>query len=542
MGLLVVLAMASTVSTYVTNMAWVFLLANWVIEGNWKEKFADFKENSLLQAYLVLVTVAVAALFWSDNVSYGIDCVRHWLPLLAIPLVVLTSAPLKPNHVRRIMLLYAATVTVVSIIGFVRYLTIPNLPYRQIVPYISHIRFALNVCLVVCVLIGLAVEPAFNFCQRQVQEGRVPDRQSPMEAIRDIHGIFLREESQRHFDWISILCVVTVAWLLFFLLLIQSYTAYIILFVVAAVLLAVYWRRIYANGIKWSLLLIMTVAVGVAAIVTTVNVRSYYRMVPMAIAPLQDCTANGRPYSHACDGLVENGNYVNNYVCRDELRTQWNLRSGMNVDSLTAGGYPVYSTLIRYLNNLGLTKDSVGVAHLLPRDISAIEHGEANPVYRQRSFKRMVYVMLFEREMYVHFHAVKGYTMLQRFELWRAGWQAFLEHPLFGAGTGDAAAALQTQLQVQQSSLSDSGKHTHNQYLAFLVAFGSIGFGIIVFFFVRAFVREKMYLPPLLLVCLCIVLVSFLSEDTLDTLAGAVFTCFFPCLLVRQKRSGNVKS
>ena len=79
------------------------------------------------------------------------------LPLLVVPLVVLTSQPLRGRLRHWVLWAYATTVLVVSIIGLVRLLTIPGLPYRDTVPYISHIRFALNCCMVVCLCAGVAI-------------------------------------------------------------------------------------------------------------------------------------------------------------------------------------------------------------------------------------------------------------------------------------------------------------------------------------------------------------------------------------------------
>src|SRR5574344_2052801 len=101
-GLLAALVVALPTSVYVMNMVWVLLLINWVLEGQWKQKFADFRSNYLLQAYLAMTVVVIAGLCWSGNMSYGADYLRRFLPLLVVPLVVLTSSPLKPNHVRRI--------------------------------------------------------------------------------------------------------------------------------------------------------------------------------------------------------------------------------------------------------------------------------------------------------------------------------------------------------------------------------------------------------------------------------------------------------
>ena len=55
--------------------------------------------------------------------------------------------------------------------------------------------------------------------------------------------------------------------------------------------------------------------------------HAYHRLTPHATQPLPAVTANGRPYQHRNDGLVENGNYLNNYLCHDEMAIAWPLRS-----------------------------------------------------------------------------------------------------------------------------------------------------------------------------------------------------------------------
>lgn len=529
--LLFALAVSMTTSTYFTNMCWVLLLLNWVLEWNWKQKFQNFRTNYLLHAFLALTAIVIAGLFWSDNLVYGTDYLRRFLPVVTIPLVILTSQPLKVNHVRRILLFYVTTIFIVTIIGLVRYLTIPGLPYRQIVPYISHIRFALNICLAICVLLGWAFEPAYNHYAKMARQGQLAEFKTPADMLRKLPATFA-VMGRRHFDWISILTMLITAWFVVFLLLIQSYTAFIILFVTAIVMMIIYWHRIYAKPVKWMMLLVWLAVAMTATLIVVGNVKSYYRLSPLAKAPLAEKTAGGRPYTHACDGIIENGNYVNNYICMEELCNEWKHRSQLPAESLSDDGYPYYSILIRYLNAKGLTKDSVGVWQLSDNDIRLVENGIENPVYTQQSIKRMIYMILFERENHIKVHAVSGFSTLQRFELWKAGWRVFCQHPLFGTGTGDVVEALHQQLEQQNSALCGTTKHTHNQFLTWLITFGVVGFVVIASFFIRAFVKHRMYQTALLMANICIILISFISEDTLETLAGAVFCTFFICLFL----------
>lgn len=492
--LLTLLGGCMVTSTWASNLIWVLLGANWVFEGRWREKWQMARESRPLQAYLGLYLLLLIGMMWTENHTYGWSIMQVKLPLLVVPLVVLTTRPLRGRVRRWVLWAYAATVVVVSIIGLVRLLTIPGLPYRDAVPYISHIRFALNCCMVVCICAGAAVRRR-NILQK-------------------------------------IVALLVMLWMLAFVVLLHSYTAIAVLAVVSLVMLLVYYRR-------WPLIALWVVAIGTLAFFVGSDIKAYYRMVPMATEPLRSHTTSGNPYLHARDGIIENGNYVNNYICADELRQQWALRSDMPYDSNTSTGYSVAPTLVRYMNCLGLTKDSAGMAAMSDAQIAAVERGVANPVYESGNpLRKMVYVMLLEREFYVHTHAVKGFTMLQRLELWEATLDVIADNLWTGVGTGDVVDAMQEYLAASNSELSGRGMRSHDQYLGLVAAIGIIGFAVLLVLVVRGFTGRKARITPLMLAWVLILFISMLTEDTLDTLAGILFCTWF--LPFRQSDS-NVR-
>jgi len=480
-------------STYASNLAWVLLSVNWLIEGRWREKWQMAKESRLLHAYLAIYLLLLVGMLWTDNTAFGLSVLQVKLPLLVVPLIILTTERLKGVERSAVVWFFVTTVLVVSIITVVRMLTIPELTYRDAVPYISHIRFALCCCMVIFLLVGGRQCPASLW---------------PIRLFQPKRPIFF---------------YIIIVWMLVFLVLIRSFTAFAVLAVVSLVIILAYHRR-------WSLVALWLLLAVAAVAVVGKEVKSYYRMVPIAETPLVENTANGRPYSHACDGIIENGNYINNYVCSDELRNEWNRRSAFDYDGLTVVGYSVQSTLVRYLNAMGLTKDSVGVAAMSDADIDAVERGVANPVYEGRNpVRKMVYVMLLEREFYVHTHAVAGFTMLQRFELWRNTLDIIRDNPWFGVGTGDAVDELHVRLDNQGSELSGTSKRTHNQYLSLMAMVGIVGFAAIVFMFLRTIPakKETPRITPLMAAWILTILISCITEDTLDTLAGILFCSYF---------------
>ena len=485
--LVAILGASMVTSVFVANMAWVFLGLNWLLEGRWREKWQMAKESRLLQAFVGFYVLMLAGMLWTSNTGAGWGTLQVMLPLLCVPMVMLTTRPITGNARKALLAWYTLAVFVVSIIGLVRWLTIPGLPHRAIVPYISHIRFALSCCMVVYLCVGTLID----------------DKAKPLR-------------------WIA---VPLIAWMLVFMVIIHSYTGIIVLALVSLVMLLTRWRR-------WPLVMLWVLLVGGAAAVVGYEVKNYYHMVPMAEAPLREFTFNGRPYVHAQDGIIENGNYIDNYVCEEELRSEWNRRSTLDYDSSDARGYSIKFTLTRYLNALGLTKDSVGVAVLSDEQIASVERGVANPVYESGNvLRKMVYTMLLEREFYVHTHAVAGFTMLQRLEMWRAATHVIGEHPWFGVGTGDAVDNMHDYLVVNDSELSDKRMNCHSQYLGIMVALGIVGFAVVLLLFLRTVFPlhkfRRAISGTLMLPWLLTILISMVTEDTLATLAGILFCTYF---------------
>lgn len=480
--LLALLGACMITSVWASNLVWVLLGANWLLEGRWREKWRMARNSRLLQAVVVSYLLCIIGLLWTNNINHGLSVLQVKMPLLFVPLVLLTTRPVEGKARRNILWFYSAAVIVVSFIGLVRALTIPELPYRDTIPYISHIRFSLNCCMVIYLCFNAMIQV-----------------RSPWRFLFLLPALWL--------------LVFVVVWL-------HSYTAVAILAVVSLLILLLRYRR-------WSLIALWVLVVGVAMLLVCREVKSYYRMVPMAQEPLRPYTEAGHPYLHMQDGIIENGNYVNNYLCDSELCTEWNRRSKIPYKGLTGSGYSVKSTLIRYLNALGLTKDSVGVSRLTAEQISDIERGVANPVYENGNpLKKMVYVMLLEREFYVHTHAVSGFTMLQRFELWDATLDVARRNLWFGVGTGDVGDELHAVLAQRHSELSGTSKMSHNQYLSILAAFGVVGFVVVLSLFLRAAPRLRRQ-SALMLAWLFTILISCLTEDTFGTLAGILFSTYF---------------
>lgn len=478
------LAVGMTTSVFLSNLSWVLLFVNWLFEGGWREKWQRARESRLLHAFLALMLVHLLWLIGNNDVVAGLDDIRQKMPLLALPLVLLTSRPLPRRQLGAIALIYLTAVTVMTVVGLFRFVTIPDLPYRSIVPTVSHIRFGLNVCFSICLAIFL---------------------------LATSHAYV----SFRCWRWLTAAVLLWTVWMTGFLFLLQSYTSLLIL---ALLLLLSPLLLPIRRSLRW-------VLTGVLALIL---VGASYGVIRLTDDYYGDCRRDA--------DMVESGGYIYRGVDSLSMAAGWQSVAGEPIDKKADNGYSTYSTLVRYLNATHRGKDSLGVVSLSDDDVAAVRQGVANPVYlRHPSLRKMAYMVLFEYENY-RCGGVYDFSMLERMALWRNAWRVFCQHPWLGVGTGDVAQACQRQLQVDEVALVDSTKSAHNQYLIFLVAFGLTGTAVIAFFFVRAVLTTAALRKPLTGAYLLIVLLSFVSENTLGTLAGCLFACV-PWLLMSTEHN-----
>ena len=101
-------------SVWASNLVWVLMGANWLLEGRWREKWQMAKESRLLQAFVALYLLLLVGMLWTSNQPAGWSVLQVKLPLLCVPLVVLTTRPVTGMARRMTLFVYALAVTVVS--------------------------------------------------------------------------------------------------------------------------------------------------------------------------------------------------------------------------------------------------------------------------------------------------------------------------------------------------------------------------------------------------------------------------------------------
>jgi len=486
-------------SRFTLSVAQFTLLGNWLIYGNFKQKYKDLINNKPALVLTSLFFLHILGLFYTSDLDYAFKDLRIKLPLLALPVILATSKPIENKKFDILILFYLAAVLIASFIGFGIFLSKSVNDIRNISPFISHIRLSLNICLA----IFLAVYFAFTKYRKNLI--------------------------------LKVTMIIATIWLLAFLFISESGTGIYILSL-TLLSLAFYYiiknKKIYQKIVVISLLIIIPISL---FIYLNYTIKSYLTPHKNDLNNLERLSAQGNHYyQDKVNYPVENGSYVGLYVVESELKEEWNKRSDFDYEGKDIKGQLLKSTLIRYLNSKDLRKDAEGVNQLDEKDIKNIEQGIANYYYTKKfTINSRIYKILWEYQMAKMGQNPGGHSIIQRFEYWKVSLAIIKDNFWFGVGTGDIDNAYMQQYEKMNSILAPEYRHrAHNQFLAFFVTFGI--FGLLWFLFTLLYppIKLKAFSDYRYFVFFVIITLSMLVEDTLETQMGVTLFAFMNSFLL----------
>jgi hypothetical protein len=225
-------------------------------------------------------------------------------------------------------------------------------------------------------------------------------------------------------------------------------------------------------------------------------------------------------------------------VATDELRQAWNSRSSFEFDGKDKAGQEIKYTIIRFLTSKGYRKDAAGVAQLTDREVRLIEHGIASTVYVEKSgIYVRVYKIIWEYKRYQETHNPTGHSVMQRIEYWKAARNIIQREWLTGVGTGDTDREFQQEYENMNSLLDKEFRwRSHNQFLAILVAFGVFGLAWFLVTLIFPPIRMHKFSDYYYLSFFVIIILSMISEDTLESQAGVTIFAFFTSFYLFAKK------
>lgn len=259
----------------------------------------------------------------------------------------------------------------------------------------------------------------------------------------------------------------------------------------------------------------------------------------IVVEQLDTHTKLGNPYVFdTISYRIEDGRYVGMYLSIDEMINAWNARSDKKINSIYDDGY---GSLVRYLTSKDLRKDAEGVSHLTDDDVMNIENGIANFNYIENpSLKTRIMKIMVAYDNYADDRDANGSSVFQRVEYIKASLNIIKENPIMGVGTGDISVAFNDYYEKSNSKLTRENRlRSHNQYLAITVAFGVVGLIWFLSSMLYPLFADKKNINYLYIVFLLIMMLSMLTEDTLETQIGVTLFAFFNSFLVFTTNSDS---
>lgn len=501
-------ALALPLSPYLVSVSQFLLLLGWLIEGDFKFKIKQLKENTPLHLFLILPLLHVIWLLNTSDFHYAFHDIKIKLPLLVFPIILGTTRPLSEKNIQlalRIFVfgVFSATVAISAIL--LNIYPYPHSDIREASAFISHIRFGLMIVFSLVLI-----------------------------------GKYIDESLQKKHQKTAILLFVLLIWFLFFLVILQSVTSWVILFLLVFFLFFFYYNQIKNKLLKlsgWFVLSFMVLSsVGLIAVL----IHNFYYKATPEFSSLPQKTPRGNVYLNDTSSVMkENGHYVRILISYKELSQTWPELSQVPFNGKDASGYPIWSTMIRYLASKGLPKDRDGLLALDQQDIEMIEQGYASCVYRMNFIPYIrSYSLLWELDRYFKSGNANKKSVPQRLEYLKAARYIISHNFWLGIGTGDLKNAYEKAFIDMKSKLDVKNRNrAHNQFVTFFVTFGIFGFILSLLGMFGPVLKYGQRSNFLLAAFVFIVLMSMINEDTLETQAGVSFYIYFYTLLIFSSKN-----
>ncbi|MES2588271.1 MAG: O-antigen ligase family protein [Bacteroidota bacterium] len=493
------LAIGLAFNKIVLSLATLLIAAICLFDFNLEKYKKAIQGNKIIQVFLLFLFLHLLSFFWSENTAYFLKDLNSKLPFYAIPLVFVLKPLQAKKELYFIFGLFLLSLTIISAINFISYYGWRKTEYdniRNLSLFLSHIRFGLML------IFGMVL--TFFWLK------------------------------SKELTW-KIIPLVLMIWFLVYTYFSEVFSCYLALFGVLIFAL-LYQIRFSRHKKKY----IVSFSVFILAIFSLVFYFFYSNEnIKPKLSELPEVTANGNIYEHDLStNHFINGNFVFSHICKPELLKEWYKVSDLKISDYNVNDYHYYD-LLQYMTSKGLTKDSLGFQSLTKEDVAKIERGIHNYKDEKEGFFSRMKTLKDEFSD----SNPNGKTILQRIQYLKAGFTIFKKSWLFGIGSGDLEQEFKAYYSTHDTKLYPENQlRTHNQIATYFISFGVFGGILFLLIFVFAFshfYKNKLLLPLLFLV---IILISFLSEDTLETQFGATFFGFFFGIFISSTHLLNQKN
>lgn len=462
--------------------------------NNFVDKFGLFFKNRIAVVIASLFALHLIGLLHTSDFDYALKDLRTKLPIFVIPLVMSSMPRLSIKQIKQLLIFYVLAVLVGTLFSMNAFYRQEFDDIRSISVFISSIRFALNI------LLSFFIAAWFVFINKSCKL------------------------------WAKILWISLMVWFVIFLMILESGVGLLSLVAIFTGITA--YKAFTIKALKWRLFSLFVMIALPLSFYLYINSVVYQltNSEPVDIESLDKKTAQGAKYVHDTLNFgIEDGKHIGLYLAESEMATAWNKISDLDFYGKDHAGQLLKYTLIRYLTSKDLRKDSAGVARLTAKDIRAVENGIANVNYLENpSIRTRISKIILGYQQYVSMSDPNGSSVLQRIEYLKASAHIIKHNFWIGVGTGDLPMHFRKAYQEINTVLKEKWQwRSHNQYLSMLVGFGLFGLLWFLFVLLYPYISSANNRHFLYTIFMAILLMSMLTEDTIENQAGVTFFAFF---------------
>ncbi|MGP1514376.1 MAG: O-antigen ligase family protein [Bacteroidales bacterium] len=435
-------------SPFLFTMGLIFMILRILFIGKVKQKILLLKKKyKILICLLSIYILNIIGLIWTTNIKDACFELNHKLPFLILPLFLLIISPIQKNILNTIIIIYITLIASGIIIGITHYIIDPYVDSRVLIPTARNISFAFHICFAISVMV--------------------------IEAYKN-------RKLRKYFISLSLLFCAY----LFIASLISGIVSIFILVFCGFIYILKKLNKIYSL----IAIVILIFIISSSAYWLCKQYDNYFTPKEEFFFGRNKKTSLGNIYLITENKSIENGYYVNKYMCPKEVNNMWQKRTGLKLSDYCEGkqgveNYRYYNVIYRYLNSKGLRKDAKGVAQLSNNDIENIKRGYSNYIYAEKfSLRPRLYQTFYEFEHYLRTGEVEDMSIIQRYFWSKNAIDIIKKYPIFGCGTGDAKDELVAPVITKYPKLCTTGCNPHNQFIYMIVSFGILGFIVTVFY------------------------------------------------------------
>lgn len=481
---------------FLITLASILLISFWILNGNYKQRVSTLLSNKAAICYLIIIAMILLRCLVQFPHQAAIRACTKYLPFLLFIFTLGSYKELTHKQFKAIILIFICSLDINTIVCVVQqfFNQTDTSNFRAVGKYMSYIRLSLFT------VVACAACAHYLFY----------DKNSDVSKI------------ERIFLWVSVI------WLTFVVVFLKTLMGYIIYALLATIFAISQIKQNYSSKVTIIIFAVFTALfVAVGAVLYS---EARYFIFSDTINPetLDTHTQRGNAYSPYKQGTqAENGHWANMYVCPHELDSCWQARTGIgSIWTIGKNGFSYFPVICRYMASKNLRKDADGFAQLTDTDIENIKNGFTNYRFTSNSdIRKRIYEAFWEIHSYHNGDNPNGHSITQRLQFLATAKKVADTYPWIGAG-----AFAQTEMfkfYERDNVLQQTNWNLpHNQFMLMLVTTGYLGLTIFVLCFIGIVVFSRKKWNALTISWFVATIVSFLSEDTMNTLAGTAFCAF----------------